>query len=184
MIRKILILIVAIGIAGSGLAGYRYASFPDPLKSGAYSSYLAMSIRFEERPDKRDDQFVITLTNKATNDLELQVDPKLFEGTIMISGDNSVTYNDANKTYEIHAATGLWSDPFVRLAKGSAINWNIPIANMVSWEREPTKSSELKTSEVHAELNRLAVVRVFPWPSEAKYISDNALQSTPTIRIP
>jgi len=150
----------------------------DPKAPGDMSDHLLLGIAFQPRSKTAAESFRITLQNKSTNDVMLQVQPNRFQGSIVLTSKGREPKEYYDKEFRRLLLTALWVDPFEKLPKGDAIVWNVPITNLRDVHDHRPILQELNGASAYATLKRVAIA-----PPSGSFISSNAKQTSGRITI-
>lgn len=144
--------------------GKRSPHAGDPNAPGGLSHALMLTLAFEPTsgtapgPWRPTDCFRITLSNTTTVDLEAVVEPTEFHGRIVVTQPGSYPKEYfANSRYRARAMTSTWVEPVVKLKKGTALVWNVPVREMVDLQDERRTIRELNGASAYAKLGHFPV---------------------------
>src|ERR1043166_6909629 len=165
MKRHLLIVSLIITIVCScGYAG-------DPTTTGGMSDDLLLTVTFEPKSRTSAEYFRIILLNRSANDLNIQVDPTNFHGSIFVIREGRAEIEYYEKRYLMLLQAAVWEEPVQTLEQGAAIIWGVPIAELRDvYGRQPTMQ-ELNGATAYAILDSVAIV-----PPDGNYIVSNARQ--------
>jgi hypothetical protein len=149
----------------------------DPKISGGMADDLSLTVAFVPTHVATNEYFIITLTNKTGDDLNVQVQSKAFHGSIIITSKaKEVEYYP--KDFLKMLLTSEWPEPTQKLERDSTIIWKVPIVDLRDIHDNRISAEEINGTDVCAKLNLIAIV-----PPNRTYIISNAKQISPKVKI-
>jgi len=155
------------------LAGCNHAA--DPITSGSMSSQLVLAVSYQSTESK----FTVVLTNRTSDSLKLQLEPRQFHGRIVVTQPTGIAVEYLDSAFIPAVLTSQWVVPIHTLQPHATVTWVLPIFKLQDIHANPLSVQTLQGSTVHAKLDELAIA-----PPSGRHISDNAKQVSAPITIP
>ncbi|HEV7405818.1 MAG TPA: hypothetical protein VGO11_22935 [Chthoniobacteraceae bacterium] len=186
--RKRRLLVIELGVllvlfayvADGAWERFRRDREPDPMVERSYAKYFSLSLKFAATGEHGGFFFMVRLQNESSTDVTILTDDQRFVGMISVTPESGESFELYDPRYNLGRLTGIVAMPPPFVLKAHArIEWTLPLSKIVRSNGEPIDHAQLRGSLVHAELAELAVV-----PRNQSFISANAAQVSPALRIP
>lgn len=149
--------------------------------SGGLSRWLAYSIEFHPAEGVKEAEFTATLTNVCPYTLSIDLNDKRFHASFAVKPKTGKGYKVFDREYMGLILSATWFEPVTVLAPLHSVTWAVPVSSLVTEQNALVTEESLSESTVSSEM----VMAIVPKPGMAKgYVSDNATQTSNSIRIP